>query len=255
MPLVIVRPLEVENEKAAIDIDALKTPYPKFVKDGIRVRCLINRIFIADTGKVVSQPRAMRIFDIFKPTYGSPKLDISLYALPEGIPKGYFVELLLTNFVYEEKQGTTEYPIYPRELRSDIHASTPYEIRNETQRQLDNLTKPSEAYETIGFLHQAELHDVAVDLAEGLIRVGKDDYEGAIKFFRKVVEGIERHVKDKIIGGESRTEEIGRFLKVSYSLMSNFGEHTGTHGWIDEALLSKEIAVSISRYILKTLRK
>ena len=260
MPLVMVRPLDVENERIVIDIDSLKIPYPQFVKDGTKVRCLINRIFIADTGKVVSQPRAMRIFDIFKPTYGSPKLDISSYALPEGIPKGYYVEVLAINFVYEkigegEKQRTTEFPIYPGETRDDIPPSIPYQIRNEIKGGIEALRKVGEDFETIGSLHQAGLYEVAVDLAEGLLRVERNDHEGAVKFLRKVVEGLHQYIDGKVIGSANRTEEIGRFLKTSYSLMSNFGEHTGTHGWIDESLLSKEIAVSISRYILKTLKK
>lgn len=261
MPLLIVRPLDVEEEKTVIDIDSLKMPYPQFTKEGVRIRCLIDRIFTADGAKVVSQPRAIRVFNILKPkAYSAPKLDVSSYALPEGIPKGYYVEVLAINFVYEEtkqgeKQRTIEFPIYPGETRGDLPITIPPRITTEIQREMDVLRKVGEAFETIGSLHQAGLHEVAVDLTEGLLRVERNDHEGAIKFLRKSVEGLRQYIDDKTIGSKKRTKEVGRFLKISFSLMSNFGEHTGTHGWIDEAFLSKEIAVAISRYILKALKK
>jgi len=254
----MVRPLLVEDGKTLIDISRLDTSYPQFTKSGIRMRCLINRIFSEDGSKAVTHPRIVRVFDILKPeTYSTAKLDLSSYALSEGIPKGYHVEVLAINFVYgkTENHMTTEFPIYPGEVKTDLFANTPYRIGGEIGGEMDALNKVGQAFETIGSLHQADLHEVAVDLGEGLLRVERNDHEGAIKFFRKVVEGLRLHCDDKIFGSEKRYEEVKRFLSASFSLMSNFGEHTGTHGWIDEASLSKEISVGVSRYMLTALTK
>lgn len=258
MPIIIVAPIEVEDDKSLVNVSILDRPYPQLAKQGNKIRCLINRIFTEDGNKITKQPRLIDVFMVYKPIIYSPtNLNITPYALFQGIPKGYFVELLAINFIYSyEDNPELEFPIYPGEMQTNFHFSTPHKIKEIVQADIQALTKVGEAFETVGLLHQMGLYDIAGDLTEGLQRMERNDHEGAIKFFRKVLEGWRVYINSqkKTIASVKRTEEVNRFLNTSYSLMSNFGEHTGTHGWIDEATLSKEIAVSISRYILSSLK-
>jgi len=91
---------------------------------------------------------------------------------------------------------------------------------------------------------------------EGLRRFNAGDYEGAIKFFRKVVEGWRNLLQKQdfsIPVGEGRREALKDYASKAYHLLSNFGEHAGTHGSYKEALLSKNIAMELSRYMVSYL--
>lgn len=263
MPIVIVRRLEIKDSKCLINVRCLDSPYPQFTINGMGIRCFLNRVFTEDGKRIVSQPRCTHVFKIYKPeSYSTTMLNLSKFALREGIPKNYFIETIAINFVYERKdeasgkRETIEFPIYPREIKSDVDAYAPTRIDEQIHSEIESLTKIGEAFETIGLLYQFGLHETASDLTEGLLRVERNDHEGAIKFFRKVVEGFRNHIKDQNITfiSEKRTEEMKRFLSTSYSLLGNFGEHAGTHGWMDEATFAKEIAIATSRYILSTLK-
>jgi hypothetical protein len=263
MPIVIVRELEMEDSKCLINVSCLDRPYPQFAINGIGIRCFLNRVFTDDGKRIISQPRRTYVFKIYKPeSYSTTMLDLSKFALFEGIPKDYYIETVAINFVYEHKdeasgkQENIEFPIYPREIKTDFSPHVPSRIREQISTEIESLTKIGEALETIGLLYQSGLHEMASDLTEGLLRVEGNDHEGAIKFLRKVVEGFRNYIKDQniTIVSEKRTEEMKRFLSTSYSLLGNFGEHTGTHGWLDEATFAKELAIATSRYILSTLK-
>jgi len=47
-------------------------------------------------------------------------------------------------------------------------------------------------YEVVDLLSTVGLQDISADLWEGLVRYYSGDYEGSIKFFRKVVEGLRK---------------------------------------------------------------
>ncbi|MEM0237889.1 MAG: hypothetical protein QXP97_07585 [Desulfurococcus sp.] len=111
--------------------------------------------------------------------------------------------------------------------------------------------------EVVGLLHDVGLGHIAADLVEALARFHRADYEGAIKFFRKVVEGLKNYVdSNRLEGmGEKRQEALLDYLKKAYHLLSNFGEHSGTYGLMPEAVLSKDIAVSSCKYIVAYLER
>ena len=244
MPIIIVKPLEVESDGTClINVNYLDARYPQFCKQGIGIRSLVNRVY-NPSRKVIKSPKIVEVFRIQrKETYYAAKLDLSPFALYEGIPKGYLIEILAINFIYEHKdkdtgkQTSVEFPIYPNELLTDVDD---YEIKRKVQEDLENLQRVGQAFETIGLLYQTKLYDIASDLTDALIRFENNDYEGSIKFFRKVMEGLRNNIKDKVIVSENRTKEFRSFLNASYGLMSNFGEHAGTHGWANEAILCKD---------------
>jgi hypothetical protein len=210
--------------------------------------------FTTPQKKVVKYPHKTYIFKIKrKESYLPTKLDITEFALYEGIPKNYFVEILATNFVYPYVDKNTgvesiiEFSIYPNELLMDVDD---YEIKGKIQEDIEQLQGIGEEFATIGSLHQLKLFEIANDLTEALLRFERNDYEGSIKFFRKVIEGLKNYIKDKIVVDKNRTEKFTKFLGSSFGLISNFGEHAGTHGWLDEARLSKAIVIATCRYLI-----
>jgi hypothetical protein len=113
------------------------------------------------------------------------------------------------------------------------------------------LRKISGSFETIGLLHQSGNNEITEDLTQGLLRFEKGDWEGAIKFFRKVVEAF-RHIVQKeqpIEGSKNRAQAIQDFLSKSFGLLSNFGEHYGTHGAFQDAALARDLAIAISKFL------
>jgi len=116
------------------------------------------------------------------------------------------------------------------------------------------LKELGSTYEVIGHLSVAGLQDIAADLLEGLRRFYSSDYEGSIKFFRKVVEGLRNVVKETDVFEGNRKEFLYEYLSKAYQLISNFGEHAGTRGSLHEARLSRDIALSLSRYLAEYLR-
>ena len=260
MPIIIVRKLKIEKTKCLLDVSCLDSPYPQFTIDGMSIRFFLNRVY-TENGKVTLQPKQTFVFAIDKPQYGSAKLDLSPYPLYEGVPKDYWVEIVAINFVLRQKdqsgqQTVTEFPIYPKEMKVNVDGYAPYSIKEQIKKEMEFLGKIGEAFETVGSLYQYGFHEIASDLTEGLLRIERNDHEGAIKFFRKVVEALRDYVKkpEVIVISANRTDLVKRFLSSSYSLLANFGEHAGTHGWIDEATLAKEITIATIRYVLSALK-
>lgn len=260
MPILIVRSLESEERQCLLGVDFLKTPYPQFMKDGMGIRCFLNRVY-SEKGKQTLQPKKTFIFKIIKPNkYASAKLDLTPFAFNQGIPRGYWVEILATNFVSTQdqsgKQKVTEFPIYPKEIKLDIVNFAPYSLQEQIKKEIETLNKIGEAFETVGSLYQAGFDEIASDLTEGLLRMENNDHEGALKFFRKVIEALRTYVKkpEVIVVSANRKEVVKRFLSSSFSLLSNFGEHAGTHGWVDESTLAKEVTIATIRYILSALK-
>jgi len=125
----------------------------------------------------------------------------------------------------------------------------------DTDKQL--LEHVGQDTEVVGLLYITELSNIAMDLIEGLTRFYKSDYEGSIKFFRKAVEGLRNYVQlNKLEGIDGNRRDLLRaYLSKAYQLISNFGEHSGTRGFMPEAVLSKDIAVSSCRYVATYLKR
>lgn len=249
MPLIIARPLDVDDSISFVEIDHLHRKYPQHCIAGAAIRAYLNRVYNEDR-KIVLQPRKSIILKVQSPktTYGSFRLDLDPL-IDLGIAKRYTAEILAINFV----ATNNEIPILPNELEVDAYD---LEIGQRINEEVLTLRKIGEFFETIGLLHQSGLHDIANDLTDGLTRVEKYDYEGAIKFFRKVVEGF------RVISGnqdldssKNRSTAISDFLTKSFHLISNLGEHYGTYGGSEDAVFSRDLAVTIARYLARKVSK
>jgi hypothetical protein len=190
------------------------------------------------------------LFGLF-PTY---ILDLTEVHLGYGIPIGYFLEVLLISLTVKSGSKQFETLIYPDELKYLGSLSTPSKVSTLVKGNVNVLKELGSTYEVIGHLSVAGLQDIATDLLEGLRRFYSSDYEGSIKFFRKVVEGLRNVIKETDVFEEKRKEFLYEYLSKAYQLISNFGEHAGTRGSLHEARLSRDIALSLSRYLAEYLR-
>ena len=249
MPLIVARPMNVDDSSSFVEIGQLHSKYPQHCVAGAAIRAYLNRVYNEDR-KIVLQPRKSVLLKVQSPktTYGSFRLDLSPL-LDLGIAKGYTPEILAINFVVRNN----EIPILPNELEVDAYDS---EIRQRISEEALILRKIGESFETIGILHQTGLHDIANDLTEGLTRAEKNDYEGAIKFFRKVVEGF-RLISEKqaLDSSKNRSAAISEFLTKSFGLISNLGEHYGTYGSPEDAAFSRDLTVAVARYLARKVSK
>jgi len=179
----------------------------------------------------------------------------------DGIPAGHiFIQILFTLQIEKTSDATTiKIPILPGECPLYRSLGIPDSTFTRISHEIASLSRSREELEIIFNLFEVGLENIASDLMEGLKRLNASDYEGAIKFFRKVVEGFRELLKRdelKAAGlGSRRQELLTEFLSKTFSLLSNFGEHTGTQGSKDEAKFSKEIALAISRYIASYLTR
>ncbi|MFP3287895.1 MAG: hypothetical protein RXP86_11595 [Acidilobus sp.] len=189
------------------------------------------------------------------PTY---ILDLTEVHLGYGIPIGYFLEVLLISLTVKSGSKQFETLIYPDELKYLELSLTPLKASTKmstlVKGNVNVLKELGSTYEVIDHLRVAGLQDMAADLLEGLRRFYSSDYEGSIKFFRKVVEGLRKVVDERDVFEGNRKELLHQYLSTAYRLISNFGEHAGTSGSLHEARLSRDIALSLSRYLAEYLR-
>ncbi|WP_143701520.1 hypothetical protein [Vulcanisaeta sp. EB80] len=181
-------------------------------------------------------------------------LDLTKIHLDYSIPIGYFLEVLLISLTVES--GTKRYGmlVYPDEFRYSMPPNIPQKVSNLVTGYARVLRELGGMYEVVDLLSTVGLQDVSADLWEGLVRFYGGDYEGSIKFFRKVVEGLRNIVKEADAIEGSRKEHLYEYLSKAYSLISSFGEHAGTRGSLPEARLSRDIALSTSRYLAEYLK-
>jgi len=173
------------------------------------------------------------------------------YLKRDGIPRGY--NILLTLFSITTPKGET-FPVFPNEFR--IFVGEGLNVPQHVMAEVEGLSRLQEGLDVVAYLQDVGLQHVADDLMEGLRRFNAGDYEGAIKFVRKVVEGWRNLLQKQDFSvpvGEKRREALKDYASKAYHLLSNFGEHAGTHGSYREALLSKNIAVELSRYLASYL--
>lgn len=262
-PLLVVSELKGVNSypKVEVPYDLRNKYYPivfKLLDSGrkVEVRVYVDR-FYNKKGDVVKEYKQLFIL----PLEGDSiryYIDFTGFHVKDGIPIGHFVDVLLINFVITTEKGNKiEVPIFPNEFSVEKEALLPDSISRLVDAEKYSLERIGRDVEVIGLLYDAGLNNIATDLIEALTRFYVSDYEGAIKFFRKVVEGLRNYVQSNKLEGmsEKRQEFLREYLSKAYQLVSNFGEHSGTYGFMPEAVLSKDIAVSSCRYVVTYLRK
>jgi hypothetical protein len=220
----------------------------------VYARIHVSRVF-NDKGEIVKEI-GETIESSVKASFVGFVTDLVSLHRRHGIPIGYFLELLLLAFIIKRDSTRTEISVYPNEFRHAISFWAPYNVKVLVENYVDTLkkVKVGELFETINLLDSTGLHDLGSDLLEGLRRFYNGDYEGSIKFFRKVVEGLRDIVKQTNVFEGHRKDFLNQYLSKAYQLISNFGEHIGTRGYMYEAELSRDIAVSASRYVARYLQ-
>lgn len=166
MPQIIAFPLAVDKETSYVDLMHLESDYPQYCKDGNSIRCYLSRIYNT-AKKTTVQPRELAVMQIEK-KQGQywPRMILSTMARKYGIAKGYFVELLLINFV----AGNYEIPIFQNEFKVDASDT---EIQRRLMEDLETLQTVAQFFETIGILSLHGFHEIANELTEGLTRYEK----------------------------------------------------------------------------------
>jgi len=222
----------------------------------VHVRVYVSRFFNRD-GDVVKEYKQLFLLPIEK-KYSGYYIDLTYFHVKEGVPVGYFVEVLVIGFITTLKDGKTiETPVFPNEFIVEKEFTVPSKISDLVEAEREALERVEKDVEVIGLLYTVGLPDVAADLIEALTRFYMSDYEGSIKFFRKVIEGIRKYAREKDVPGMSknRQELLKEYLSKAYQLVSNFGEHAGTYGFMPEAILSKDISVALCRYLISYIGK
>jgi len=236
------------NENGQIDIQKLRDKYPKFCVNDVNLLIFINRIF-NEKYTVVRTPKITIEAPIVAENIGYVtyyRLNLFNIMAKYGIPKDYYIETIASNFVIKSQEQTTVIPVFPNEIVLDCD----YGIEDIIKKEIEYIQKVGETYEVIGKLHHVGLVKIADDLREAIIRSEKGDVDGSIKFFRKVIEGFESWVNEDVVGSSNRADVLKKYLKKAYHLLSNFGEHAGTEALMNEAVFSKEIAISIAKYLI-----
>ena len=277
MPLVIAKPVKrlyiytnfgryIGEKRFLLMIDKIINRYEHRFVDGTVIRCYISRIF-NEQFHIVNKPHIFCRLFLAKATSGGAKdsaqgfyLDLTDQANQLSIPDGYIMEILAIAFISRDQETS----IFPFETRIDSID----EIRKQVEEELKTLAEIGHVFEASSFLTNIGLKDIAEELSDGYVKFSQGDYDGSIKAYRKVVEGFRNFLREKteegkeekpfkrlIDGSASRTENIVGFLSKTFSLLSNFGEHYGTHAFDEEGIFARKLVESISEYLEKKLRK
>jgi len=254
MPAVLVEKVTTSLNEFVVRIpDEIVNSYPT-ISEASALRTFLFTVYSKE-GQLVDEPR--QLIEL-KPL--PQKFAVYNYLMITdlhkrwGIPVGYFIELMIINIIQEKDGSIIEIPIFPKEIKLFLSKEAPYNLRDHIEKEHKSLQEEiGKEIETVGLLYQVKLNNIALDLMEGLKRYHRGDYEGSIKFFRKVVEGLRKINIQRTIMSENRSELLRDTLKKVFHLLSNFGEHSGTYGFRAEAILSKDLAVSFSRYLTNYL--
>jgi hypothetical protein len=213
----------------------------------------IRRVFNeeGDVVREVNESIEVPVLEFKSDTY---VLDLTGMHLDYGIPIGYFLEVLLISLIVKSESKQYGVVVYPDEFRYSMPPNIPQKISNLVTGYAHVLRELGGMYEVVDLLSTVGLQEISADLWEGLVRFYDGDYEGSIKFFRKVVEGLRNIVKETDAIEGSRRDHLYEYLSKAYSLISGFGEHAGTRGSLPEARLSRDIALSTSRYLAEYLK-
>jgi len=233
-------------------------------------RVYLSRVFNEEC-EVVNEPRQFLAVNLVlakeydkEPRKGYSQangyfIDVDSLANELSIPDGYSLEVLLLSLA-NRKYGVKT--LFPYETRVVAIKG----IEGKIKERVEALRKIGIVSQSQSFLSGLGLQDIAEDLSLGYARFEKGDYDGAIKAYRKVVEGFRNYFAKKEVNGkkvykilidnsESRTEKIVDLLSKSYSLLSNFGEHHGTRAFYEEGIFANNLVEGLTEYLTKKLKR
>jgi len=260
LPIIIAKPLTFHYAPPILylfDIHDLFLKYPNMYSQiGGRVRIYVNRIR-NEALKIVNEPRIGCLLDVVHEKTGQPPtsrafLNITDIASKLGIPKNYIVEVFAINFVFQNEKGNvTESPIFPNEILVDVQDEN---LRLRVEEEVDALKKLGEGFETVALLYEAGLNDTAYELTDALVKFDKNDYEGMMQSYVKVVESFQVLTKDKITGTKTSIKELKGFLDKTQSLLSSLGKNYGARALMEEGVFARNLMVTTSRYLMHRLK-
>lgn len=239
-----------------IPYEIVKNYYPSILtkksKSRLYARIFIDKFYNKE-GKIIKEIKKIYKLPVECVIQLSKfKINLNQFQIYEGIPIAYLVELILLNFIIiSEEEKKIEILIYPNELKIFYDSSVPENIKNYINMEYNNKDQFSKELEVVSLLCKANFESIASDLLEALRRFYSIDSEGSIKFFRKIIEAI-RNQMDNIENlklSANRKKLLKEYVSKTYQLVSNFGEHAGTSGLIPEAIFTKNITLSLCKYI------
>lgn len=259
MPLVSIKHIE---DLSYLDVDGLKNYYPNDIYIGSKILFIILRVFNDQFDRVQIEFNVPFESTVDIKVCGNEKptqfiLDISGIVAKYHIPKNYYLEVA---FRYVSTKGRI-ITLFPGEIRylncielshhnEMARLSLRDEIANYSPGLVQQYIDQFEPYDLSTKLACLGYFEVAKDLEHSIKRFNNGDIDGSIKFSRKVVEGIKRIPINELIKESNRQDKLKSYICNAFNLLSNFGEHTGTSASIAEAVISKDIAVGLSRYIV-----
>lgn len=260
MPIIIAKPLTFYYAPPILylfDIHDLFQKYPNmYGQIGVRVRLYVNRIR-NEALKIVNEPRIGCLLDMVHEKTGQPPtsrafLDMTDVASKLGIPKNYIVEVLAINFMFQNEKGNvTEFPIFPNEILVDVQDEN---LRLRIEEEAEALKKLGEGFETVALLYEAGLNEIAYELTDALVKFDKNDYEGMMRSYTKVMESFQVLAKDKIAGTKTSMKELKGFLEKTQSLLSSLGKDYGARALMEEGVFARNLMVTTSRYLMHRLK-
>lgn len=244
---------------SSVNIDYLHTYYPKDITYDAKLFFIISRVF-NDRFKQIEidfeTPFQRSITEKSVGSYSSNYfLQIEDILESYHIAQGYNIEIIV-QYVSSKNRIKT---VFPGETRYFIHPQIEGLINKLESKKVISPLPENVVRDIIAFM---EPHEVATklsslnyetisdDLIQSIRRFESGDNDGSIKFSRKVVEGIRNLDITDIVPESNRQDKLKSYLNASFNLLSNFGEHTGTSASQDEALLSKDIALGLSQYLV-----
>jgi len=248
------------NKKVSVDFTNPQLRYHHIKDSEVSVKCFVYRVFNKH-GKLVEEPRSIEVFKLYQfhndeLARDEWKLDLTQFAISKGFPSEEVLEFIAFNLIVTREKESLEIPLFPGESETYVDLSLPGKARQYLDFDNSALNEISNDYGFTILLLRKELSEIAGDMLEGLSRIHREDPDGAIKFFRKVIEGWKRFLESvpKNQKNRDRVEKLKRFSATTYDLVSNFGEHSSTIGGNREAKFAKSIATSLSEYLLKYLK-
>ena len=255
------RPSPINKHLFVLRVEEIPRKYEHFCIEGTIVNGYLSRVFNEEL-EVTMEPKLFVSLDLMKAITEIGKgfyLDFDPLARELSIPDGYYVEMVLTSL---ENKQYGEKILFPHELKVDVS----YKLKRIVNERIDLLRKIGSISESRSLLAEIGLSEIARDLSEGYSRFEMGDYDGAIKAYRKVIEGFRNYLREKetkegktvfkrlIDNSEERTKKLIKFLSTTYILLSNFGEHYGTRAFDEEGIFAHKIVESVTEYMIKKLR-
>ncbi len=260
MPIIIAKPLTFHYAPPILylfDVHDLFQKYPNMYSEvETRIRVYVNRIY-NEALRIVNEPRIGCLLNVVHEKIGQPPttralLDITEVASKLGIPKNYIVEVLAINFVFRDETGkVAESPIFPNEIIIDVKDEN---LKLRVEEEVIALKRLGEGFETVALLYESGLNNTAYELTNALMRFDKNDYEGMMRSYAKVVEDFQVLAKNKITGTKTTIKELKDFLDKTQSLLSSLGKNYGTRALMEEGIFARDLIVSTSRYLMHKLK-